>query len=102
MWLQRRHHRRKNYLKTNLKKKKHYAKSKGWDLSPNSFFVPVNIISAIMPRQEQSHSNTNVGVRFFYFCIKGVAGFVVPTQKIEYTQTHYLNQKRNKFGDFCK
>ena len=53
-------------------------------------------------RQEQSHSNSNVGVRFFYFCIKGVAGFVVPTQKIEYTQTHYLNQKRNKFGDFCK
>ena len=53
-------------------------------------------------RQEQSHSNTNVGVRFFYFCIKGVAGFVVPTQKTEYTQTHYLNQKQNKFGDFCK
>ena len=41
-------------------------------------------------RQEQSYSNTNVGVRFFYFCVKGVAGFVVHTQKIEYTQTHYL------------
>ena len=53
-------------------------------------------------RQEQSHSNSNVGVRFFYFCIKGVAGFVVPTQKIEYTQIHYLNQKRIQFGDFCK
>ena len=53
-------------------------------------------------RQEQSHSNSIVGVRFFYFCIKGVAGFVVPTQKIEYTQTHYLTQKRNEFGDFCK
>ena len=53
-------------------------------------------------RQEQSHSNSIVGVRFFYFCIKGVAGFVVPTQKIEYTQTYYLTQKRNEFGDFCK
>ena len=53
-------------------------------------------------RQEQSHSNSIVGVRFFYFCIKGVAGFVAPTQKIEYTQTHYLKQKRNEFGDFCK
>ena len=45
-------------------------------------------------RQEQSHSNSIVGVRFFYFCIKGVAGFVVPTQKIEYTQTHYLIPKK--------
>ena len=53
-------------------------------------------------RQWESHSNSNVGVRFFYFCITGVAGFVVPTQKIEYTQTHYLTQKRNEFGDFCK
>jgi len=50
----------------------------------------------------KSHSNSIVGVRFFYFCIKGVAGFVVTTQKIQYTQTHYLTQKRNEFGDFCK
>ena len=53
-------------------------------------------------RQEQSHSNSIVGVRFFYFCIKVVAGFVVHTQKIEYNHTHYLTQKRNEFGDFCK
>ena len=59
-------------------------------------------LESLLLRQSESHSNSNVGVRFFYFCIKGVAGFVVPTQKIEYTQTHYLNQKRNKFGDFCK
>jgi len=59
-------------------------------------------LESLLPRQEQSHSNSIVGVRFFYFCIKGVAGFVVLTQKIEYTQTHYLRQKRNEFGDFCK
>lgn len=59
-------------------------------------------IKTLAFRQEQSHSNSIVGVRFFYFCIKGVAGFVVPTQKIEYTQTHYLTQKRNEFGNFCK
>ena len=69
-----------------------------------SLFLIIIWVCTKMPalRQEQSHSNSIVGVRFFYFCIKGVAGFVVPTQKIEYTQTHYLPQKRNEFGDFCK
>ena len=36
-----------------------------------------HIDESLRLRQEQSHSNSIVGVRFFYFCIKGVAGFVV-------------------------
>ena len=48
-------------------------------------FVPYIILiwrgcELVLSRQEQSHSNSIVGVRFFYFCIKGVAGFVVPNK----------------------
>ncbi|MBQ9792764.1 MAG: hypothetical protein IJW32_03370 [Clostridia bacterium] len=50
-------------------------------------------------RQEEPYSN----IRFFYFCIKGVAGFVVPTQKVQPKQSmHYLNIKRDEHGNWIK
>ena len=39
---------------------------------------------------------------FSISALKVLQGLLYPTQKIEYTQTHYLTQKRNEFGDFCK
>lgn len=54
-------------------------------------------------RQEQSHLNTYVEMRFFYGCINGVAYIVVPTQKVTPKKSyHYLNQKRDEYGNFIK
>ena len=54
-------------------------------------------------RQEQSHSNNNVGMRFFYFCIKGVAGFVIPTQIVKPKLSfHYLNTQNLDFRYIVK
>ena len=56
-----------------------------------------------LSRQGQSHSNSNVGVRFLYFCIKGIAGIVVPTQIVKPKQSfHYLNIKRDEHGNWVK
>ena len=54
-------------------------------------------------RQEQSHLNTYVEMRFFYGCINGVVYVVVPTQKVTPKKSyHYLNQKRDVHGNFIK
>ena len=45
-------------------------------------------------RQWESHSNSNVGVRFFYFCIKGVAGLVVPHSKDRIYSNSLLNPRK--------
>ena len=42
-------------------------------------------------------------MRFFYFCHKGVAGFVIPTKKVKpKPTTNYLWLNRDEHGNFCK
>lgn len=69
--------------------------------TPNIYFcVRIGCQSS---RQEQSHLNTYVEMRFFYGCINGVAYIVVPTQKVTPKKSyHYLNQKRDEYGNFIK
>ena len=50
-------------------------------------------------RQEEPYSN----VRFFYFCHKGVAGIVFPTQRVLPKPTqNYLWLNRDKNGTWIK
>jgi len=56
-------------------------------------------LELLSPRQEEPHSN----IRFFYFCEKGVAGFVVPTKKVKAKPTtNYLWLNRDNHGNWIK
>ena len=56
-------------------------------------------IKALARRQEELHSN----MRFFYFCYKGVAGFVVPTKKVKAKPTiNYLWLNRDEHRNWDK
>ena len=48
-------------------------------------------------RQKQPYPNSKDTVVFNYFCYKGVAGIVIPTQVVEQRRSlHWKTLKRNK------
>lgn len=50
-------------------------------------------------RQCRSHSK----MRTTYFCFRGIAGIIFPTQIIEAPPpTNWMTQKRNKYGNWTK
>ena len=67
------------------------------DLKSNDALKGVRGFESLTFRQWESRSNP----RFLFVCVKGVAGLIVKTKKIE-PKTTYLTQPRDYRGQYTK